>query len=141
MHTPERRKRDTGAKLNTDTTDQPPLLQELQDVGPLEHHETPIESVLRVPALRDEKVAQARVRQGAADREAVPLSQLLLDRFDFLHELALGEAVDVAGLDGVHRRSAEEPDRLVDVRLGDLGPELDLGERLGDTNDGFELTG
>ncbi len=134
-------KRDKRAKLNTDTTDQPPLLQELQDVGPLEHHETPIESVLRVPALRDEKVSQTRVRQGPADCKAIPLSELLFDCFDFLHQLALGEAVDVAGLDGVHRRSAEEPDRLVDVRLGDLGAELDLGERLGNTNDGFQLTG
>jgi hypothetical protein len=97
--------------------------------------------MLRVPALRDEEVAQARVRQGPADREAIPLPQLLLDRFDFLHQLALCQTVDVAGLDGVHRRGAEEPDRLINVGLGDLGPKLDLRKRLGDTNDGFELTG
>lgn len=116
------------------------LLQELEDVGPLEHHQAPIERMLRVPALRDEKVPQARIGQGPADREPVPLPEFLLDRFDLLHQFALGQAVDVAGLDGVHRRSPEEPDRLVDVRFGDLGPELDLGQRFRDSDDGFKLT-
>lgn len=115
------------------------LAREADDLALLHDEERALERVLRVALARDEFLDERGVARRPADRQ--PPADLALDALDLLVELAPRQALDRAGRDGVHRRELEQPDRLVDVVRQDDGRERDLGDRLGDADDGLELAG
>lgn len=94
--------------------------------------------MLAVALTRNELLDERSVTRAPTDRQSTP--DLTLDPLDLLVELTSGKTLDRTGRDGVHGRELEEANGLVNVvRLND-GRESDLGYRLGDSDDGLQLS-
>ena len=113
-----------------------PLVPEHDGVSPLQHHEGSVQGLFAEALAFDHLPAQRRQTCAPADGQS-PL-QL---RFDTVHLLVqLPTALVTALVYSVHGGAEEEADGLVDMLLCRDGRQRQLGQRLGDTDDGFKLT-
>lgn len=102
--------------------------------------QSPRQRGFTVPSPLNELPSQCGEAGAPTDGQAP--SQLFLDLAHFVHEFSIRAHPTCAFTlrHGVHGTGEEEPDGLVDmVFLGD-GRQCHLGEGLGDTDDGLQLT-
>lgn len=114
------------------------LTGESNDLPLLHDEQRPLERMLAVALTRNELLDERSVTRAPTNRQSSP--DLTLDPLDLLVELTSGKTFDRTGRDCVHGRELEEADGLVDVMRLDDGRERDLGYRLGDSDDGLQLS-
>lgn len=99
-------------------------------------HEGSVQGLLAV-ALAFHHFATQSGEAGAPANGKTAL-QFSFDAVDLVVELAT--ALVAALVDGVHGRAEEKADGFVNVRLGGNGRQRQLSQRLGDADNGLELT-
>ena len=105
----------------------------LYSISPLKNHQGPIESLLGIPSPFNEFTTKSSQTRTPANGQ--PTLELVFDFADFLHHLLATLAFALG--DGVHGRCKEESDGFIDVGFCSNWGERQLGEGLGNTDNGF----
>jgi hypothetical protein len=111
------------------------LVSEHNRISSLQNHQRPVQRWLAEPLALDHLPPQRSQARAPADRQSA--LELRLHASHFIIELAA--TLRAALVDGIHGGAKEETDGLVDVLLCGDGGEGELGEGLGDADNGFEL--